>query len=235
MKLTWLGQAGYLLRTSSGMTIMIDPYMSDSLLEAAGEGYRREVPVDEDILNMKLDFMIVTHPHGDHMDFGTLDVIFKNNPGMYVLSAYKTQFAMRERYGGELHYMLFDAGAEINLPGIRFVSRYAMHCEGSIGAVIQADGQLVCHTGDTMLCTRLYDEYPKGADALILPINGKGNNMTAMDAAKLTEALAPKSVYPMHFDMFRKYGCDPAEFTGALGSACASRVVIPTHYEEREI
>lgn len=90
MKLTWLGQAGYLLRTSSGLTIMIDPYMSDSLLEAAGEGYRREVPVDEDILNMKLDVMIITHPHGDHMDFGTLDVIFKNNPDMYVLSAYKT-------------------------------------------------------------------------------------------------------------------------------------------------
>ncbi len=235
MKLTWLGQAGYLLRTSSGMTIMIDPYMSDSLLEAAGEGYRREVPVDEDILNMKLDFMIVTHPHGDHMDFGTLDVIFKNNPDMYVLSAYKTQFAMRERYGGELHYMLFDAGAEIDLPGVHFESFFAMHCEGSIGALIRADGQSVFHTGDGMLCKQLLAEGPKGADALIVPINGKGNNMTAMDAARLTKALAPKSVYPMHFDMFRKYGCDPAEFTDALGSDSGTRVVIPAHYEEREI
>ena len=115
MKITWLGQAGYLLRTDSGLTIMIDPYMSDSLREKAGESYAREVPVDEEILNMKLDVMIITHPHGDHMDFDTLDVIFRNNPEMYVLSAYKTQFDMRARYGGELHYMLFEPGVEISV------------------------------------------------------------------------------------------------------------------------
>ncbi len=235
MKLTWLGQAGYLLRTSSGMTIMIDPYMSDSLRVSAGEDYRREVPVDEDILNMKLDVLIVTHPHGDHMDFGTLDVIFRNNPEMYVLSAYKTQFDMRARYGGGLHYMLFDPGAEINLPGVRFESRFAMHCEGSIGVIIEADGRTVCHAGDGMLCRQILGEYPKGADALIVPINGKGNNMTAADAAKLTKALAPKSVYPMHFDMFKKFGCDPAEFTDALGADSGIRTVIPEHYTEGEI
>ena len=37
MKLTWLGQAGYRLRTENGMVIYIDPYLSDSLLIEKGD------------------------------------------------------------------------------------------------------------------------------------------------------------------------------------------------------
>ena len=46
MKLYWLGQAGFYLAADHGTAIMIDPYLSDSLLQDRGEKYHREVPVN---------------------------------------------------------------------------------------------------------------------------------------------------------------------------------------------
>ena len=239
MKLTWLGQAGYLLKTDNGMTIMIDPYMSDALHNKVDDTYMREVPVNEDILNMQLDVMIITHPHEDHMDFETLDVIFKNNPNMFVLAAYTTQFKMRAQYKQyDLHYMLFDEGAEINIDGVKFTSTFAMHCDGSIGCIVEADGKTICHTGDSMLCRQIRNAYPKHADAFLVPVNGKGNNMTAFDAAKLAAELYPKNVFPMHWDMFKKYGLDVNEFKDAMTQLNASstiNIAIPEHYKEIEL
>lgn len=45
MKITWLGQAGLLLQ-GAGITVMIDPYLSDSVAALQPENHRRQ-PVDE--------------------------------------------------------------------------------------------------------------------------------------------------------------------------------------------
>ena len=60
MKLTWLGQAGYLLESDAGTRIMIDPYLSDRLHELNGEDFRREVPIREEYLDMQLDALVLT-------------------------------------------------------------------------------------------------------------------------------------------------------------------------------
>ena len=89
-----------------------------------------------------------------------------------------------------------------------------------------------------MLCRQIRAAYPKHADAFIVPINGKGNNMTACDAAKLTTELYPKNVFPMHWDMFKKYGLDVNEFAEelkALNATAAIKVIIPDHYKEMEL
>lgn len=44
-KITWFGQAG-LLFEFDGLTVMVDPYLSDSVKSLNPEGCRR-VPVDE--------------------------------------------------------------------------------------------------------------------------------------------------------------------------------------------
>ena len=51
MKITWLGQAGLLFETN-GITIMIDPYLSNSVVEINPNNYRR-VPVDERFFEIK--------------------------------------------------------------------------------------------------------------------------------------------------------------------------------------
>lgn len=85
-----------------------------------------------------------------------------------------------------------------------------------------------------MFHKRLPSEYPQGADLLMLPINGSGYNMNAVDAARLTAILAPKAVLPMHWDMFKAYGCDVNEFISEFRDG-GQRILVPEHYAEFEV
>lgn len=235
MKISWLGQAGFRLVTDNGTVIMIDPYLSDTLRYKKGESYRREVPVKDELLGSHVDVVILTHIHDDHTDFGTLDRLLAANGPVAVLAPVNVLAALRARYAMAENYMLFDPGIEITLNGIRFSSTYAAHSdEHPIGVVIEGDGKVICHTGDTMFHKRLPAEYPQGADLLMLPINGSGYNMNAVDAARLTAILAPKAVLPMHWDMFKAYGCDVNEFIEEFRGS-GQRILVPEHYAEFEV
>ena len=231
MKLYWLGQAGFYLVADHGTAIMIDPYMSDSLLQDRGEKYHREVPINEEFLKAKVDVMVITHAHADHMDFATLDQVFAVNHGVAVMAPRNVLSQLRARYGELENYMLFEPGVEITMNGILFRASYACHSdECPIGVIIEGEGKVLCHTGDTMFHTRLKTELPMEADLLMLPINGVGNNMNAVDAARLTRSLRPRLVMPMHWDMFKAYGCDVEPFCSQLDGA-AQRILTPPQYE----
>ena len=235
MKISWLGQAGFRLVADNGTVIMIDPYLSDTLRYKKGESYRREVPMRDELLGSHVDVVILTHIHDDHTDFGTLDRLLAANGPVAVLAPVNVLAALRARYARAENYMLFDPGIEITLNGIRFSSTYAAHSdEHPIGVVIEGDGKVICHTGDTMFHKRLPAEYPQGADLLMLPINGSGYNMNAVDAARLTAILAPKAVLPMHWDMFKAYGCDVNEFIEEFRDG-GQRILVPEHYAEFEV
>lgn len=235
MKVSWLGQAGYRITTDNGTVILIDPYLSDTLREERGEAYRREVPICEDVLAVPPDILILTHGHADHKDYGTLDRILTGAP-VQVLVPLNTFLDLRGRYGEAHNYIMFDQGIEVTLNGVRFCAAYAAHTdERAIGVDIYADGKVLCHTGDTLYHPRLRTDHPHGADALILPINGVGCNMNAVDAARLTRELAPRRVYPMHWDMFRAYGCDVNEFTKFFENDGEIQAVVPEYYKEFDI
>lgn len=236
MKLTWLGQAGFRLRTAKGLTVLIDPYLSDSLHLQKGDGYRREVPLRPDLLKAPVHILILTHPHGDHMDFGTLDPLLAANGPVDILAPLAVLDSLRSRYGRPENYMLFEPGVEITLDALRVRAVYAAHSGGQpTGVVMEDSGMVLCHTGDTMYHRRLLEELPRGADLLMLPINGTGYNMNAADAARLTRALAPKAVMPIHWDMFRAYGCSVEAFTDRFSPEDPIRVLTPRQYEEFEI
>ena len=61
MKVTWLGQAGLLFETS-GKTIIVDPYLSDSVEKIEPQN-KRNVAVDERFLKIKPDilFSLIFH------------------------------------------------------------------------------------------------------------------------------------------------------------------------------
>lgn len=70
MKAIWLGQAGLWLELK-GKTVMVDPYLSDSVGEA-NPRMRRRIPVDPVCLSLRPDILAFTHGHLDHYDPATV-------------------------------------------------------------------------------------------------------------------------------------------------------------------
>ncbi len=62
----WLGQAGYLLKTSAGTIVMIDPYLTD--WAEAQWGYERQLPPTVDPAVLQPDLLLISHWHEDHLD-----------------------------------------------------------------------------------------------------------------------------------------------------------------------
>ena len=79
---------------------------------------------------------------------------------------------------------------------------------------------------------QLLEELPRGADALLIPINGQGYNMNVVDAARLTRFLQPRTVYPMHWDLFKAYGCDVQSFVSQFKEEERDFIKIPAHFQE---
>ena len=61
MKITWIGQAGLLMQTEE-KTILIDPYLSDSVSKVQPQNYRR-VPVDKSFLSVRPNVIVITHKY----------------------------------------------------------------------------------------------------------------------------------------------------------------------------
>ena len=237
MKITWIGQAG-LLFEAENICVMIDPYLSDSVKKVNPANYRR-VPVEERFLEIKPDVLILTHNHLDHTDPETLEVLLKKHSGICVLAS---QNAWREvrKYGGNHNYISFNHGTVWTMQGrtdsqttdekecqISFEAVYADHSDDhAIGVVIRYQGKVYYITGDTLYNKKVVADASKHADMVFLPINGVGNNMNMIDAARFSEEIQAKQTVPIHFGMFDEL--NPKEFL------CATRV-IPTMYKETNV
>lgn len=203
MKITWLGQAG-LLFEKNGKTVMIDPYLSDSVYKVNPLNFRR-VPVEEKFFEMTPDVMIFTHDHLDHYDPETAERFFaKTDKQMTVLCPTSVWQKARKNGGGH-NYVQFDAFTEWTAYGVRFSAVRAAHSDPyAIGVIIEDldAGKTYYVTGDTLYNRRVLSDLPDGIDVIFLPVNGVGNNMNEVDAARFFKASGAKVAVPLHVGMF---------------------------------
>ena len=104
-KITWLGQAG-LLCEKDGFRIMIDPYLSDSVVKVNPKNYRR-VPVDTRFFDLKPDVMIFTHDHLDHYDPETVPHFINKDTTVLVLAPTSVWDKVR-KIGGKKRRRYYD-------------------------------------------------------------------------------------------------------------------------------
>lgn len=224
MKITWIGQAG-LLMERNGVQIMIDPYLSDSVVKVNPRNYRR-VPVNEELFDITPDVMIFTHDHLDHYDPETAPRFLKKTEKTMTVLCPASVFS-KARTDGALHnYVQMRPHTSWTEYGFRFTAVKADHSDlCAIGMVIEdlQEGKTYYVTGDTLYNSEIFDDLPEHIDVLFLPVNGVGNNMNMTDATRFAQRTGAKKVVPIHFGMFDEL--NPEDFE------CDNRV-IPEMWKE---
>ncbi len=76
--LFWLGQAGFVLKSSGGTVLYIDAYLSHSVERKFGSNWKRLMPAPLKPEEVDCDWFISTHEHDDHLDEDSIPVISRN-------------------------------------------------------------------------------------------------------------------------------------------------------------
>lgn len=224
MKITWIGQAG-LLFDFDGTKVMVDPYLSNSVVKINPKNDRR-IPVKEELFSIRPDVLILTHDHLDHTDPETLEKLFELHNEITVLAS-KNAWETVRKYGKDNNYINFNRGTVWTENEIRFEAVRAEHSDDyAIGVLLTYQDRCFYVTGDTLYNKDIFKELPQNIEVVFLPINGVGNNMNMTDAAAFAKKTSAKKVVPLHFGLFDDI--NPENFI------CEGRI-IPRIYEEIDI
>ena len=212
MKLTWLAGSG-LLFENERLTVLVDPYLSNSLSKK-GEKWERRIPIDESFFDIKPDVILITHAHGDHLDKETLSKFLDNAEGITLLlseSAYNELSSYSDRH----NVVLLSPHSVWSIGSVTVYSVRAEHSDRSAVGFIIDDGRKTYYiSGDTLYNYEVLDDVldlvEDGVDYAFLPINGMGNNMNAKDAADFAYELGANAAIPIHYGLFDDI--DPADF-----------------------
>lgn len=202
MKITWLGQSGYLL-SDGKTTICIDPYLSDAVNRIAGRPRMEDVPIQPE--DLRADAVICTHNHVDHTDPDAIPRMHKEQMVFYA----PLDCAQTLKDLGVAQYVPFDEGASAAVGSFLLEAVFADHTVPAIGVVVTYAGKRLYFTGDTYYHPRLSEVK---CDLLFVCINGKLGNMRVTEAIKLTKEIKPMLAIPNHYGMFASNTEDPERF-----------------------
>ena len=243
VSLYWLGQAGFLIR-AGGRTLLIDPYLSDSLAEKyRGTRFPHERMMPPPIAIGELppvDCVLVTHQHTDHMDPQTLTPIAKAFPACrFVVPRASTEEAVKRIDVPPARLVAMDAGESVEpLAGVRIHAVRAAHetlerdTHGNhrfLGYVLETGGVRIYHSGDTVPFDGLVDDVkPLAPDVALLPVNGRRpdlgangvpGNLSLEEAVDLARALGAGAAVFHHYGLFAFNTADPRVIDAAVETA----------------
>jgi L-ascorbate metabolism protein UlaG (beta-lactamase superfamily) len=229
IELLWLGQSAVQIKSVAGKVIVIDPFLTNNPKTPAS--YK-----NLDALG-KVDLVLVTHAHGDHVGDAP-DIAKKHNAPMYAPAGLNQTLLSLGVLPANLVPRMNKGGTVTPLgPDIKITMTRAEHSselswknpatgkdETHIGGepagfIIEFEnGFKVYHMGDTGLFgdMRWIGEYYK-PDLILIPIGGHFV-MSPQDAAVATrDFLKPKHAIPIHYGTFPVLRGTPEEYVKALG------------------
>jgi L-ascorbate metabolism protein UlaG (beta-lactamase superfamily) len=231
VEVLWLGQAAIRLTTPGGKVVVIDPYLTKKPKTPAQ--YK-----DLDALG-KVDLLLVTHAHGDHLG-DAVALSKKNNAPLYAPAGLCQSLMTLGELPANLAIRMNKSGTVTPLgPGIRITQVHAEHSSElvwhnpatdkdethvggePVGFILELEnGFRLYHMGDTGLfgdMKMIGERYHP--DLLLIPIGGHFV-MDPKDAAYATrELLKPKFALPIHYGTIPQLAGTPAEYQQALGDA----------------
>ncbi len=221
VEMTWLGQAGFLLKSAS-VALAIDPFLSEHEL-------RLYPPPPLEVLGGRLDYLLVTHEHLDHLDVQLLPVLVAALPTLTIV----VPSPVVPRITGlvpEARVIGLQPGETVTCEHVTIRAVSAIHARAGgeaysdgrqerddptpfLGYVLLYRGLTVYHAGDTLASQQLVRELSTQAiDVAILPVNGRdyfrelagiAGNLNPREAVELAAAIGADVLVPMHHDLFR--------------------------------
>jgi len=218
LKLWWLGQAGFAFKTVSGLVVYVDPYLSDSAKRL--HGFRRLSLTPLEAEETKVDLVVLTHEHTDHLDPDALPVIAAKNPNCVFAAPSGCNDGLDTAGIAAKRRLLLEPGKSVAFRGVTVHGTPADHLPHSptaLALALDLEGVKVMVSGDSSWRPDFFAPlYRLGLDVVIPCINGGFGNMGHTDAARLVgEAGAPIAI-PCHFWTFAEQGAgDPMGFLNA--------------------
>lgn len=243
IEVLWLGQAATKITTVRGKVIVIDPFLTQN--PKTPPQYK-----NLDALG-KVDLILVTHAHGDHLGDGPQLAKRHNvplwgpaglNQSLRTLGILPANLAPRMNKGGvitplgpDIKIVMTRAEHSSELLWVNPVTgKEETHVGGEpVGFIIEFEnGFKLYHMGDTGIFADMQwiGEYYQ-PDVIMIPIGGHFV-MNPKDAAFATrEYLKPKFAVPIHYGTFPVLKGTPQEYMQALGDAPTK--VLPINPGER--
>jgi L-ascorbate metabolism protein UlaG (beta-lactamase superfamily) len=230
VEIEYLGHAAFKFISVAGKVIVIDPFLTQN-----PKGTERSKNLDT---LGKVDLVLVTHGHGDHLGDGP-EIAKRNNVPLYAPAGLSSSLVVLGVLPKELAPGMNKGTAVMPLPGIKLTMTHAEHSSEMtwknpatgkdeihvggepVGFVIEFEnGFKVYHAGDTALFgdMRLIGELYK-PDMAMLPIGGQYTMGPQEAALAVRDYLKPKFAVPIHYGTFPFLKGTPEEFEQALAGA----------------
>ncbi len=210
-----IGQAGFIIKSSSGQLLGIDMYLSECVERVEGHvGYKRLLPQLLAPDELTFDCVVATHYHRDHLDIDAMPILMKN--GRTVLFAAKD--CMEDTRGYKcVKYVAPGDHAVCGDFTLDFMKcDHGTGAPQAVGVIVHVDGKKIYEAGDTCLHTEWARELPRDIDVMIAPINGAYGNMNEKECADYAQVVKPKLTIPCHYGMFASHGGEPGKFYTAM-------------------
>ena len=197
----WLGHAAFEI-SIDGYTILVDPWLTNPMSPVKVNDYRD-----------KVDLIIVTHDHGDHL--GESIELLRLNPKAKFVAVYELANYVAEQLGEQTDRIIgANIGGPVRIPDVNlkimfFPATHSSTRGTPTGVLIVGKETSIYHAGDTGLAAEmeLVGELYSPEIAL-LPIGGHFT-MDAYQAAKAAEMLRARVIIPMHYNTFPVIQANP--------------------------
>lgn len=219
----WLGQNGFIFKTTEGTLVSIDLYLSNSATRVCKDlpiNMQRQVPIFIQPCDLVTDVYACTHSHVDHADPDTISNLRNKDTMQFVGPSYTCSIYNKLGIEDSRIHQLWPQ-QEIEFKDVKLRGTFALPTDETdlnhMGYLLTFSEKFRIYiTGDTDYSELLASVASHSPQVLITCINGNFNNLSHWEAAGLAKLIRPNIAIPCHYDMFADNSIDPKQFRASL-------------------